>query len=233
MSDFFRFPHTPHIVWLGSAEPRDDKVLSVEEVDELLSGEVLVEEKLDGANVGLSLGPDGEIRAQNRGQYIEPPYSGQFTRLPGWLATHEALLKPLLLPHLIVFGEWCAARHSLDYSALPDWFVLFDVYDRESDRFWSSGSRDAFARAAGLESVPCIARRRVDVSELLAYVSQHKSCCRDGSLEGVVVRRESGEWCEMRGKIVRADFTQAIGEHWRSRGIEWNRVLEGGGLPGS
>ncbi|NLZ78249.1 MAG: DNA ligase, partial [Gammaproteobacteria bacterium] len=27
MSDFFRFPHTPHIDWLGEGMPRDDKVL--------------------------------------------------------------------------------------------------------------------------------------------------------------------------------------------------------------
>lgn len=27
-----------------------------------------------------------------------------------------------------------------------------------------------------------------------------------------------------RAKLVRADFTQAIGEHWRNRRSEWNRL---------
>ena len=27
---------------------------------------------------------------------------------------------------LILFGEWCAAQHSLDYETLPDWFLAFD-----------------------------------------------------------------------------------------------------------
>ncbi|MGV3590570.1 MAG: DNA ligase, partial [Gammaproteobacteria bacterium] len=28
MDEFFRFPHTPHIAWLGAGMPRDDKVLA-------------------------------------------------------------------------------------------------------------------------------------------------------------------------------------------------------------
>jgi hypothetical protein len=44
--DFFRFPHTPHLAWLGQAPPRDDKVLSAAEAKSLLAGEVAVDEKL-------------------------------------------------------------------------------------------------------------------------------------------------------------------------------------------
>ncbi len=65
MSDFFRFPHTPHIAWLAKGEPRDDKVLSPAEAKSLLSQVVVVEEKLDGANLGFSLDPHGQVQAQN------------------------------------------------------------------------------------------------------------------------------------------------------------------------
>ena len=44
------------------------------------------------------------------------------------------------------------------------------------------------------------------------------------SLEGVIVRRDGTEFLEERAKLVRPDFTQAIGEHWRSRHTEWNSV---------
>lgn len=135
MSDFRRFPHTPHLAWLGKGEPRDDKVLSKEEARALLSVPVRVEEKIDGANLGLSMGPDGRLRAQNRGQYLEAPYRGQFTRLAAWLAACEIELASALGQNLILFGEWCAARHSVEYEKLPDWFVAFDVYDRESGRY--------------------------------------------------------------------------------------------------
>ena len=61
MTDFFRFPHTPHIAWLATGAPRDDKVLSPDEAHELLAGEVVLEEKLDGANLGFSVSPDGVL----------------------------------------------------------------------------------------------------------------------------------------------------------------------------
>lgn len=86
MSAFFRFPHTPHIAWLGKGQPRDDKVLAVDEANQLLREAVVLEEKVDGANLGLSIGSDGVVRAQNRGQYLPEPYTGQFSRLNAWLA---------------------------------------------------------------------------------------------------------------------------------------------------
>lgn len=43
---FFRFPHTPHLAWLGDGEPRDDKVRTREERDALLSHALVVEEKV-------------------------------------------------------------------------------------------------------------------------------------------------------------------------------------------
>lgn len=224
MADFFRFPHTPHLAWLGEGSPRDDKVLSLDEVTALLAGDVVVEEKLDGANLGLSLAPDGSLRAQNRGQYLEEPHTGQFARLPAWLAQHSEGLRTVLTPNLILFGEWCAARHSLDYAALPDWFLLFDVYDRSADRFWSSARRNALARSAGLVTVPQVLHGKATVPTLKKLVSDTASCYRAGALEGLVIRRESAGWCEARAKLVRPDFTQAIDTHWRKRALEWNRI---------
>jgi ATP-dependent RNA circularization protein (DNA/RNA ligase family) len=228
MPEFFRFPHTPHLAWLGSVGPRDDKVLSATDVASLLQGEVVVEEKLDGANLGFSLGAGGELRVQNRGTYLSEPHVGQFTRLPAWLATHGERITEALLDHhdssLILFGEWCAARHSLAYTRLPDWLLLFEVFDAGAGRFWSTMRRNAMAQRLGLATVPQVAQGRFRLSDLIERVDTWPSRFRDGPLEGVVVRRESVDWCEERAKLVRADFTQAIGEHWRGRQIEWNRL---------
>lgn len=226
MTGFFRFPTTPHLAWLAKdGVPRDDKVLSPAEVQALLSGEVVVEEKLDGANLGLSLASDGTLRAQNRGQYLDEPHAGQFARLPAWLTQHEIGLSTVLRPELILFGEWCAARHSLDYSTLPDWFLLFDVYDRSTRLFWSTTRRDVLAAEAELATVPRVQTGHVTLAALKQLVMSAPSRYRAGlPLEGVVVRRESADWCEARAKLVRPDFTQAIETHWRKRSIEWNQV---------
>lgn len=232
MSDgFFRFPHTPHLAWLGQGEPRDDKVLSVDEARVLLSADVVLEEKVDGANLGFSLSAEGELRVQNRGQFLAEPHGGQFARLPQWLAMHGSGIGDVLLEHadrgLMLFGEWCAARHSLDYTRLPDWFLLFDVLETTANRFWSSTRRDALAAQLELATTPWLSSGRFKLAEITANVDSWPSRLRDGPLEGIVVRRESVQWCESRAKLVRANFTQAIGEHWRSRRLEWNRLATG------
>lgn len=228
MSNFFRFPHTPHIAWLAKGTPRDDKVLSVQEARTLLSASVVVEEKLDGANLGFSLDAHGRLQAQNRGQYLQAPFAGQFVRLPDWLARAgdrvELALLGLADTPVILFGEWCAARHSLDYDNLPDWFLLFDVYDKTLGRFWSVRRRNALAQTYGFATAPCLLTDRVSLDQLKTTLKETPSRYRSGSMEGVVIRQDSDDWCEARAKLVRPDFTQAIEEHWSRRRVEWNRL---------
>ena len=61
------------------------------------------------------------------------------------------------------------------------------------------------------------------MTALKQLVTTKQSHYREGSLEGVVIRNESTEWCDARAKLVRPDFTQAIDTHWRKRTLEWNR----------
>lgn len=224
MSDFFRYPHTPHLAWLGAGQPRDDKTLSPIEANALLSEAIVVEEKLDGANLGLSLSPAGSLRAQNRGHFLAEPYTGQFSRLASWLNLHADALCAALTPGLILFGEWCAAKHSLSYDRLPDWFLLFDVFDRSQQAFWSSTRRNALAKDVGLSCVPQVTHGQVSLPQLENLLATESSRYGQGPLEGLVVRKESTDWCEFRAKLVRANFAQAIDAHWRKRMIDWNRV---------
>ena len=226
MKQFFRFPHTPHLTWLGADSPRDDKVLSPAEACEFLKGNVVVEEKVDGANLGISVGIAGTLEVQNRGQLLTAPFSGQFARLASWLASREAGLAEALRDHLILFGEWCTARHSLDYCELPDWFLVFDIYDSGDGRFWNTARRDDLLRQLGLCSVPTIFAGQTDLDRLTEMVIQERSRFRLGSLEGVIVRRENGLWLESRAKLVHPAFSQAITEHWSRRRIEWNRLVK-------
>lgn len=222
--DFFRFPHTPHLAWLGVGEPRDDKVLSRVEAKAILAGRVRVEEKLDGANLGLSIDVSGEIRIQNRGQYLQRPHCGQFARLDEWLASRADSIFDALTPSMLVFGEWCAARHSLDYQRLPDWWLVFDIYDRAVGRFWSADRRDLWAADHGLDTVATLKQGRFTQHELVGMVDVLQSRYRDGPLEGVVVRSDDALWNHARAKLVRADFVQSMERHWRNRRIDWNRL---------
>lgn len=222
--EFFRYPRTSHLAWLSGDLPRDDKVLSTAECERFLSAEVVVEEKVDGANLGISLDAAGRPRTQNRGQYLAEPYTGQFSRLRSWLATHEAGLLDILTTDMLVFGEWCAARHSVAYDRLPDWFVAFDVYDRGARRFWDTKRRSSLLTSTGLHGVAAVRQGRFTLEGLRTLLEETPSAYRSGPVEGLVIRRESAGWLEERAKLVQPDFVQGIDEHWRRRTIEWNRL---------
>ena len=84
--DFFKFPSTPHLAVLGNVDVRGDKVMSESERTAFLQHQLIVEEKVDGANLGISLDRQGNIRAQNRGAYLQLPGEGSGRSWPtGWL----------------------------------------------------------------------------------------------------------------------------------------------------
>jgi len=191
----------------------------------LLNGDVVVEEKLDGANIGFSIADDGVLRVQNRGQYLQAPFGGQFSRLSGWLAIHQEPLLSRLGHGRILFGEWCAARHLIGYASLPDLFIAFDVYDIEAGRFWSTQRRNALAAEIGIHVVPSLFTGRITLDALTKLLSNRSSAFAPGPVEGFVIRSEDPHWLLGRAKLVRGEFTQAIDEHWSRRGMEWNALV--------
>jgi ATP-dependent RNA circularization protein (DNA/RNA ligase family) len=220
--EFFRFPRTPHLVWFGEGPPRQDKLLSPHQAREFLSHEIVVEEKIDGANVGFSIN-NGTLRAQNRGSYLLPEHSHrQFKPLFGWLQRHRSSLTQALGADLILFGEWCYAIHTIHYTKLPDWFLGFDIYERSARRFWSTARRDRFLRGLGLAVVPRLGAGNFDVARLGELLD--KSQLRDGPPEGAYLRRDEGKYLVSRAKLVRSEFTQAIGEHWSHRPLQANTL---------
>jgi hypothetical protein len=222
--DYLRFPRTPHLMWLGAGAPRDDKVLSRQDAAEFLSHPVVIEEKVDGANLGISLGAHEELRVQNRGSFLSwDSLHPQFKSLPRWIEAHRRVLTAGLRSHLILFGEWCYAKHSIHYTRLPDWFLAFDVYDRTVGKFWSVERRDAFAKEIGLATVPQLACGRFDIVSIKQLLGPSRFT--DGPAEGIYVRWEQGGFLERRAKLVRAEFTQAIGEHWSRASIQVNHLF--------
>lgn len=193
------------------------------EAKAFLSGPVVIEEKIDGANLGISLGEEGSFRFQNRGHWLEGKLTGQWEPLRGWVARYETRLREHLPPGHVLFGEWCRARHSLGYDHLPDWFVAFDILDPVEGRFWSVARRDACVAMLGMTTVPCIARGQFSLREVLAHVDGPSSFG-PSHREGIYLRSEAGPWLASRAKIVRAEFTQAISEHWSSKPIVDNQV---------
>lgn len=219
---FLKFPSTPHLTVLGPQQVRDDKVMEEAERAEFLQHELLVEEKVDGANLGVSFSPAGDVMLQNRGSYLRPPFTGQWKHLAAWVERKTEALFDALLDRYIMFGEWCYARHSVAYTQLPDWFIAFDVLDRRDGRFLCSCRRDELIRATGVCPVPRLAcgRFTLDALHRLLGVSRVS----DGPAEGIYLRYDSGDWLGARAKLVRPEFIQTIDEHWTRKPLVPNQL---------
>ena len=132
-----------------------------------------------------------------------------------------------------LFGEWCRARHSISYCALPDWFLAFDLFDAHNGRFWSVSRLQQRLADTSISTIPILTERRyTSIEPLLDELKRPShytgSDGRDGTaLEGVVLRvqSEDGQWLVERTKVVRPEFVQAITVHWSKQSLEKNRVV--------
>lgn len=120
MPPLIAFPRTAHLFNTGgTAVSSDDCVLSEKSsmFRDFGNGvNVIVEEKIDGANLGFALSATGEILAQNRSHFVTKADHHQFGVLPSWIHEHrKSLVKILSSPNdfkqraasqgLILYGE--------------------------------------------------------------------------------------------------------------------------------
>uniref|UniRef100_A0A6V1RHC4 Uncharacterized protein n=1 Tax=Heterosigma akashiwo TaxID=2829 RepID=A0A6V1RHC4_HETAK len=235
-----KFPRTHHAVNLGAAT-RDDRVLPEGDLRALLAAgggggrTLVVEEKLDGANMGLSIGRDGAVRAQNRSHFVTSGYHAQFKPLDKWLQQHTGDLWDVLQPEehperYILYGEWLHATHSVKYTRLPGWFVAFDLYDRRAEKFLGRGELARRLRGTRLPLAPLVHEGPLDLggeapAAFLRRLAHGPSAVTDGRREGVVLKVLGPDGrLEARAKVVREDFI-AGNERWdRAAKLEVNQL---------
>lgn len=220
--DFYKFPSTPHLALLGDIEVRGDKVMSEAERGRFLQNKLVVEEKIDGANLGISFDVDGNIRTQNRGSYLKLPTTGQWKKLSDWLDLRIDVFFEHLTDRFILFGEWCYAQHSVSYDRLLDWFLGYDIFDKRHLKFFSCTRRDQFFQKLNISQVPILKRGYFSFSEIKYLFSQSK-LGKEPS-EGLYLRFDQEDWLAQRAKLVRPAFIQSIGQHWSRSDIKINQL---------
>ena len=88
---------------------------------------VIVQEKLDGSNVGVCL-LDGKIIALGRAGYLAEtsPYE-QHQLFAKWVKTNESRFRHVLRDGERLCGEWLAQAHGTRYNLWHEPFVAFDL----------------------------------------------------------------------------------------------------------
>ena len=126
-----KFPRTKHIFNIGGATV-DDRLLESEEYNSFMDdNDVFIAEKVDGAQMGISIDENYKIIVQNRSHYVNSKSHKQFEKLDKWIHDHKDSLYEILDNDTILFGEWLYAQHSISYNNLPDYFLAFDLYNKK------------------------------------------------------------------------------------------------------
>lgn len=151
--DFVKYPRTPHL--LGSRGTADDKHLSAKDsADFLADSSLIVEEKLDGTNVGIHFTTSGRMVLQCRGHEITTGMHAQYDLFKQWTMGKRLALESMLAKRFILFGEWLYAKHSVHYRRLPHYFFEFDTYDKQEAKFLDLAARLALLKNTGICTVP-------------------------------------------------------------------------------
>lgn len=226
MVPIVKYPRTPHIT--GSRlQPGDEDLASIA-VDSLRGFNIVVEEKLDGSNSGISFDQNGTLLLQSRGHILTGgARERQFNLFKRWASHHSGALFAVLGCRYTMYGEWLYARHTIFYDELPHYFLEFDVLDRERSEFLSTGERHRLLAGMPVVSVPVLGSG--EIRPLDSYLGR-SACSSTELMEGLYLKHEEGGRVIGRYKYVRAGFLQAVadsGEHWMDRPIEPNRLRRG------
>ena len=209
-----KFPKTRHLYNLGSVQ-RDDLMVGSNELDNFLNQTLYLEEKIDGANLGISI-KDYKLVAQNRSHYVNSSYHSQFKCLDKWLIDHSQDLWEILQDeNKILYGEWVYAKHSINYTELPDYFIAFDLWDKIEQRFYSRPRLESLLSKTSIKIIPLIHTGSFEsINDLIKYVKTKSAFC-SGQVEGVYIRccDTNNMWLKYRAKIVRSDFLCG-NDHW-------------------
>lgn len=118
---------------------------------------IVVEEKIDGANSGVSFPQDAELHLQSRGHYLTGGWNERhFNMFKRWAAAFETDLYTILDDQFLMYGEWMYTKHTDFYDQLPHYFFEFDIYDRSSETFLSTAARRAMLKGSPVVSVPVL-----------------------------------------------------------------------------
>ena len=211
---------------------------------------LVVEEKIDGANSAISFEADGQLRLQSRGHYLTGGYRERhYNLMKQWASIHQDAFFDVLGTRYIMYGEWMYAKHTVFYDALTDYFMEFDIFDREEQIFLSTARRHEMLKNLPVVSVPVLKegafRDKEDLISLLGksnYISEQKTeilratseklgldverqvreTDASDTMEGLYIKIEENGQVIGRLKYVRASFTQTVDvsqTHWLDRPI--------------
>lgn len=179
---------------------------------------VWVQEKIDGANMGISWFDDAPI-IRNREHILKKGYSKiktpakkQFTSAWNWVHSHEQDIKTIQKTWqspITIYGEWMNYVHSIKYNKLPDYFIAYDIWSVEDNKFLAPDIVENLLLGTNISYIKPIEVQFNSLNDIIT-MSEKKSDYRDGIVEGIVLKTKTGDFLDSTWKIVNKHFQRRL-----------------------
>jgi atypical dual specificity phosphatase len=216
------FPKTPHLPFKPNLSDGD---CVSEDAYIVFQKTIHIEEKIDGASVGMTLWND-EPLIRNRDHILrkgyekDTPAKMQFRSIWTWWYDHRESFANL--SGYSVYGEWLKARHGIYYDSLPDWFIAYDLYDHNEKVFVSTSKARELLVSNGFY-VPAMRFSGTvhSYDELVRMANLTSSYSEDFS-EGIYIKICDENSVTHRFKMVREGYVR--GRYWDGKIMLKNEV---------
>jgi hypothetical protein len=197
-------------------------------IGDLLSHEVIVEEKVDGSQISFGL-IEGELFIRSRGAKIQADApEGMFAN--GVKAIQE--IKALLTEGWTYRGEYLSKpkHNTLAYSRTPkNYIILFDI-NSGLEVYLSPEEKRAEAERIGLECVPQLFQGKIESPTHLRELLRFESVLGGQNIEGVVVKPVGyslfgRDKKALLGKYVSETFKEKHIKDWKNSNPTQNDVI--------
>lgn len=171
-----KYNRTYHLPWSKGCTSDDKKS---DNIDNLIGREIVITEKLDGSNSGIT---KGGAYGRSHATYTTNPWDIELIKL------HLSIQNDIE-EGLFIFGESLYATHSIEYTNLDSYFYMFGV--RQGNIWLSWDEIEEYSYLLDIPTVPVLFRGIVNSEKELRDLVEGLVKCQSklgGDIEGVVVR---------------------------------------------
>lgn len=198
--------------------------LTTHDMGALLDGDVVVQAKVDGANLTVAFDMDlakekgcGIIIASrntmiSRGGEPKVGFRGAVEYVLGHTGINQLMC---LFPDWILRGEWLVHHHIKYPKEVMSQFYVFDVQLRDSGNYVHVDDYAGLLGSFGVQMVPVLARIARPTTEQLVELSKRQDLLGGEYQEGIVIKTY-GDYVDRFGrvtwaKVLNPDFEKSVG----------------------
>jgi len=172
-----KYNRTYHLPW-SPGSTNDDRIS--DNVESLLGTEIVITEKLDGENCGMT---DEGVYARSHATFTTSAWSREVRQL------HKLSVEDELGDGVFLFGENMEGIHSIEYTNLTSYFYIFGIRDNDIWIPWEKV--EEYSYLLDIPTVPVLFKGIVNTAKELQQIVEDlvsKPSELGGQREGIVVR---------------------------------------------